>query len=258
MEELELNEAQTRVSELILETPAPAKHSARSAISHIKKAWKLKATDPEMAVFRAITAEEESVTTIFHSLKRLRYENSLKLKPWNHVHKSALQPFLAAIENNFYAAQMDQFNLVVELDQNETPKRFKTRATVMSESGEQFFVYPIPPLNFIIKQNGKICNFADELLQLTNQKTITKVIDHVKTLANRRNQLLYASQQGIPEVRDLPDSFFLERRDRIFRNLVLFLLIDPYPIQLFIQQALNAFLEVLGLLPTDLESRSDC
>jgi hypothetical protein len=34
-----------------------SKHCARSAIRHLECAWVLKDIDPEMAVFRAITAE---------------------------------------------------------------------------------------------------------------------------------------------------------------------------------------------------------
>jgi hypothetical protein len=111
--------------------------------------------------------------------------------------------------------------------------------------------YPIPPLHLELKLNGKVHNFADELLQLTDKQTIDKVIDAIKTRANTRNQVLYATRQGIPCVSELPDDFFFKKRDRLFLNLIVYLLIDPYPVQQFVQQALNGFLSMLGLLPQD-------
>jgi hypothetical protein len=249
MDDINFTDLQTKVCEMILVTPAPGKHSARSAISHLKKAWKLQELDPEMAVFRIITGEEESVSAIFHSLHRLRYIGAEKLNPKNHVHKSALQPFLNAIENNFNLTKLNNLKPTLELDINELSPKFKTRISIMDNSGNEVFAYPVPPLNFSIKQNGKVYNFEKEILQITNQQIIKKVTDYIRSLANERNRLLYSSNRGIPEIRNLSDKLFFDKRDRIFRNLILYLLIDPYPIQTFVQQALDAFLEMLGLLP---------
>jgi hypothetical protein len=204
-----------------------------------------------MAVFRAITAEEESATAVFHALMRVGYQGSKKLNPRNHIHKAALHPFLAAIENNFVLAHLDVFQPAVEIDSREGIPRLKTRITLTSEEGKQMWGYPIPPLHLELKLNGKVHNFADELLQLTDKQTIDKVIDAIKTRANTRNQVLYATRQGIPCVSELPDDFFFKKRDRLFLNLIVYLLIDPYPVQQFVQQALNGFLSMLGLLPQD-------
>ena len=65
--------------------------SAENAVRHMEKAWLLQKIDPEMALFRAITAEEEAATSLFLTLKERRYENSEKLnsktthtnKPWS-------------------------------------------------------------------------------------------------------------------------------------------------------------------------------
>ena len=254
MAELDLTDIQSKVSEMILATPAPGKHCARSAISHLTRCWTLRKLDPGMAVFRAITGEEESVSAIFHSLKRLKYVGAEKLKPRNHVHKAALQPFLAAVENNFYLSKIQNLSPGLEVDVNEKNPQLKTRLTIIDESGQGGYVYPVPPLNFSVKQNRRLYDFSGEILQVTNQSTIDKVVDHIRSIANRRNQVLYASQQGVPEVQGLSDKVLLDRRDRIFRNLIIYLLIDPHPIQLFVQQALTALLEMLGLLPRELDS----
>ena len=50
-----------------------------------------------MAVFRAITAEEEAATAIFLALKEHGYENADKIKFKKHPYKQALEPFLRSI-----------------------------------------------------------------------------------------------------------------------------------------------------------------
>lgn len=69
-----------------------------------------------------------------------------------------------------------------------------------------------------------------------------------------RNQILYASSEGIPTIADPIDGYILKRRDVIFTNLIIYLLIDPYKEkQLFVQQALSAFLKMLRLIPEDID-----
>ena len=100
--ELELTEIQKRIETLVLTTPARAKHSARSAIRHIQKAWLIRELDREMAVFHAITGEEEAATAIIYSLKRHNYPGSDQLNPHSHVHKNAVYPFFLAVGSILY------------------------------------------------------------------------------------------------------------------------------------------------------------
>ena len=254
METFSFTEMQTTVTDVISKTPAPGRHAARSAISHIERAWKLCDVDPEMAVFRGITAEEESVTAIFHSLRRLRYSGSEKLNLRSHVQKATLHPFLLAIENLLSVTVARSFKTSLEIDLDDEIPKFKTRITVQHKDGSEGYLYPIPPLNFSLELDGKIHDFESELLQLTKQQTLDKVVEYIKKQANRRNQVLYASQEGIPKLSSSPQKFILGTKDRVFRNLMLYLLIDPYPFQSFVQQALMAFLRMQGLLPRELES----
>jgi hypothetical protein len=257
MDRLPLTDVQSKLSELVLQVPAPGKHCCRSAISHIERAWTLRHMDKEMAVFRAITGEEESVSAIFHSLKRIGYVGADRLKPRDHVHKAALHPFLQAVKSNLAQARLDQLKPTLELNLDGKPAKFQVRLSLPQESGRHLHMYPVPPLNFTLKQNEKLYNFVKEILQVTKQQTLNTVIDHVRSIANRRNQVLYASQEGIPRVRELPDKFLITRRDRIFGNITLFLLIDPHPVQSFVQQALDAFLAMLRLLPKELEGETN-
>ena len=245
---IELNEIQKEIKELILDTPPPGKHCARNAIRHIEKAWEIKNIDREMAGFRAITGEEESVTAIFHSLKRRNYNASDKLKPWKHIHKTAMYPFLIAASQAFDPLK-SEMKPKLELHPELGRKRFRVRTTIKGPDGKKLWVFPEPPLNFIVKINDKLVDFTEQFSLLASEKNAKDIFTAIKKAANYRNQILYASQNGIPSLAEPIDKYLLKRKDIIFLNLSIFLLIDPYnEIQLFVQQALAAFLKMLNII----------
>ncbi len=245
---IELTTVQIEIKELILDTPPPGKHCARSAIRHIEKAWEIKEIDREMAGFRAITGEEESVTAIFQSLKRRRYKGSNKLNPRNHVHKAALYPFLMALSQAFEPVKAEM-EARLELHPESNRKRFRIRVTTKGPEGKPVWAFPEPPLNFNVMINDKLPDFSEELSLLASDKKAKDIFSAIKKAANYRNQILYASQKGIPSLAEPIDRYLLKRKDIIFLNLAIFLLIDPYSeIQLFVQQALAAFLKMLNII----------
>ena len=75
----------------------PGMWAAFNALRHLTRAWMIRELDPQMAVFRSITAEEESASAVFRAVKRLGYSGSRYLNPRNHVHKNALFPFCVAV-----------------------------------------------------------------------------------------------------------------------------------------------------------------
>lgn len=76
--------------------------------------------------------------------------------------------------------------------------------------------------------------------------------EHWTKLSNRRNEILYAAEQGGPSWDGSVDGYVRRRRQVILHNLVIYLMIEPYPEkQLFVQQALSAFLHLLGLIPQE-------
>lgn len=241
-----------KVTELILDTPAPGKHCARNAIAHIKKAWEIKEIDPEMAAFRAITGEEEAATAIMHSLSRRKYIGAEKLNYRDHTYKAAVFPFFQGISGAF-ARHLEQFKVTLEIDTKDKKPTLKTRINIPRPTGDVMHAYPDPPLHFEITMNGKIYDFSHELEKLATLKNVKKITDYIKRQANTRNVILYAATQGIPQIK-LPIEGFLERkRSIVFGHLVIYLLIDPYKEhQLFVQQALTAFLKMLNAVPKDI------
>ncbi len=246
---LELTELQEHVEGLILGTPSPGKHSARSAIRHIQKAWEIRELDREMAGFRAITGEEESASAIYHALKRRRYNGADKLDPRNHVHKAALYPFLIAVSQALQPLAKSELEPRLELKEENGRKRIRSRVTVTTPSGDSMWAYPEPPLHYTLTINDKLHDFSEELAKLANEKSAKDMITAIRGAANLRNQIIYASQQGIPSLSESLDKYLLKRRDVIFRNLIIYLMIDPYrEKQLFVQQSLAAFLKMLKLV----------
>ncbi len=252
MHELELTDFQKAIAEFVEHAAKPGRHCARSAIIHIQNAWKIRSLDPDMSVFRSITAVEESATAIFHTLKRHGYEGSDKLQLRSHVHKAALRPFLGAIETNFANSRLEQFSLALEAVGTGKDGRILVRFSLPNAPEDMKYAYPEPPLHFALGRNGEKYHFTEELRDIVNKHNADTILKHVKALANRRNRLLYASPEGVPKVMALPDCFLLRERDTVFQHLCIYLMIDPYcEKQLFVQQALESFLKMLELLPDD-------
>lgn len=239
------------IAHLILETPAPGKHFARHALHHLKRAWEIKCIDPEMAVFRAITAEEEAATAIFHSLKRHKYPNAEKLNQRNHVHKAAVRVMFNAIKRGLATSGVENSEPQIQIDSNATPRRFQLGIKLPSEGGPPLGAICIPPLNFSLKKNGIEFNFMEQLEEIATEKGAKEVIDLMNKEANARNQLLYASTAGIPRLGDKPtvDEVLMARQRNVLSFLRTYLMIDPYPEhQIFVCQCLDIFLRAVNIV----------
>lgn len=251
---MELNSFEDKVIEHILQSSAPGKHAARSALRHLERAWELADKMPELAVFSAITAEEESATALFHILKKYRYENAQILNIRSHLHKTALHPFLLAMGKLFHEFTRSyspkfEFNSDLSCDGAE---RLRIRLTVLSETGERLWAYPMPPLEFTVLNDGAIHQFEPELSKLATEKNAASAYTYVQKLSNRRNLVLYAKNNGIPHITKNIEPFLIYRKSVVFSHLIAILLIDPYSEQQsFVQQALIAFLSMLRAMPDE-------
>jgi hypothetical protein len=67
--------------------------SAAGAITHLRKAWKIREADSEMAALRSITAEEEAATALIIHLRERQYVAAQHLNYRDHRVKLALFPF---------------------------------------------------------------------------------------------------------------------------------------------------------------------
>ncbi len=223
-----------------------SRNCARSAIRHIEMAWKIKDIDPEMAVFRTITAEEEAATAIFLALKEQRYEGANKIKHKKHSYKLALEPFIGSICKFSEKWSKvpgfpfgDKFQLIITGEGKEQ----KLEISFYYKDG---LITSTPPLGFEISKNGKPYYFEEELLEITSLDNREGFIQYIQEVANKRNQVLYAQSNGMPNVQNA-EGYIRRRKNVVFILLRVFALIYPYKEKaLFVQQALSAFLAMMG------------
>lgn len=232
------------VANQILNTHVPGRHAARNALAHIENAWKIKDIDPTMAAFRSITGVEEAATAIFHALKRQKYNNAHLLNKDRHFHKAAVYPFFQAI-----GSLLASLNFKAQLlcDTKKEPPKLEIGVTLPFELFKGKLIRPEPPLNFDITMNGEVYDFSKQLAKLVSEKNTKSFCKYSNDLANFRNKILYSSNEGIPSVRLTENN--LRRKEEIIVNfLIVYLLISQYDErQLFVQQAIDAFVKILNL-----------
>lgn len=231
---------------------APKRHSRhcfRSALNHLERANMLREHDLEMCIFRAITAEEEAATGLMMCLKERGYKNSEKLKQRDHTHKNAVVPFLSILgiffEESFGLQGIKPFLHIQEQD----GERRLTIGIPMVVDGLHTHAYPIPPLNLSISSNDRPPSYTRQIAAYVENTQANGIVSHIKEQANLRNKVLYAHTNGYPKVTDLPSEFLATRENRVLAMLKAYLLIFPYrEIQPFVQDTLDAFLAMLGVL----------
>lgn len=229
------------IASLILKAHVPERHAARNALAHIEKAWILKDIDPAMAAFRAITGVEEATTAIFHALKRKGYNKADYLEKNRHHHKAAIQPFLSAI-----ATVLDSLGIKVQLHFDSKGKHPKLKIAILSPFDDGF-LYPDPPLHYLVLANGTTHDFSPEINSIITTQNVKTFCEYSRTLAEERNKILYASHNGIPSIK-ITDKYLQRKESLIVTLLSIFLLISQYnERQLFVQQALDAYVKTLNL-----------
>jgi len=243
------------IVDLIPEMPKPSRWPAFNAIQHLNLSWKIKDIDPQMSLFRAITAEEEAATALFLSIKRHNYDGAKSLNKFSHIQKNTVIPVFDAISRVVakFGSQMPPTEIYLDTKE-EKPKlaiRFKKNHPL---TGVPSYAYPIPPLNFSIfggKANGTIKkeDFSAGIEEIVKNTNVNNIFEHLKNRANLRNQLLYAAPEGYPSINGNIETTLQQYQKNTFVILRMYMLIDPYAkIQLFVQQALYVFLKTINKL----------
>lgn len=244
-----LTATERRAWETILKSVAPGKHAARNAVFHLERARQIVDIDPNMAIFRAITAEEEAARALFHALERRRYATADRLHWRNHKHKAAVVPFLEAVGRFVSTAGFIKPELVFDHRAGD-PGQLRVRFKVPDGKGGHVWVYPDPPLNFRLAVDDKLHDFQAEVESLLSDQSVATFDKFVRERANHRNRLLYATAEGIPRVDgDIPREL-AERRETAFSVLAAFLLVDTVTAhQPFVAQLADAFARLMDLIP---------
>jgi hypothetical protein len=253
MELDQLSEVERLLAESVLRQPAPGKHAARSAISHIQKAYLIKDIDPSMALFRAITGQEEAARAIFHALQRRRYLHASKLKWRDHKHKAAVIPFLMAVVESI--EQIEFVKAELEFVDVNGEYRLRSKIEWQLPNGRVKTIIPDPPLDVRMEVQGEEYDFFLDIETVVAKNNYANVKKYIHDLANERNRLLYATERGVPFISSSIDADLAKKRENVFVMIAVYLLIDCYPTQqLLVSQSLRAFLKMIGELSSTDES----
>jgi hypothetical protein len=238
---------------------SPTRWPAFNAVRHLNRAWRIREIDPEMAVFRAITAEEEAATSVFLSLKQHRYPGADKLKPRDHVQKNALLPFFDAV-TRVLSTMQDPPPLQLHLDASFEPPRLVFRLQIQHPERGLVWAAPQPPLHFTARRSTdggasyRVEDFAQGVDQVVSRAGAKSMKDHLRERANSRNRLLYASPGGYPQFGGKIDASMAFFQRNVFTLIRMYLMIEPYPQhQNFVQQVLLSFLKALELFEGEIE-----
>ena len=131
-----------------------------AALLHLSCAHRIADVDPEMAMFRAITAEEEVATALLRAVQSIGYPGASRLRVRNHVYKAAVFPFIAAISKH---ASNLKFNGIIEIrlgvpKEGERPRL--TLAFILDGARAGQYAHPNPPLNLHLRE-GEEKSFPD-------------------------------------------------------------------------------------------------
>jgi hypothetical protein len=228
-----------------------ATHCFRSALYHLEQAELLREVDPAMAIFRAITAEEEAASGVMRCVVEMGYPAADSLNPHDHAHKHAVFPFMQILELFFGQALANHFtNYYLHIKEVDGATRL-TLALNVKINGEPQLAYPIPPLNFGVKNpdTNETPDYSLQINQLIAAKGKASVKVFLRKEANLRNEILYADPNGYPTIPSLDVGFLVERRVRVLAMINVYLLIFPYQVhQPFVAQALASFVKLLQQL----------
>jgi hypothetical protein len=256
--EIPLSELDKGIADVVPAMAPPPRWAAFNAIRHLNSSWRLRSLDPEMAAFRAITAEEEAATALFLSLKRRHYRGAQWIKHHNHVHKNGVIPFVDSVSRLFERFRTFLPRTELYFDTAQSPARLVLRLKLPNPAtGELVWAHPQPPLHFSFSSGGKeksssLYTFEREIQQIATETGVATIIEHIKERANLRNKLLYSASEGYPDISGDIELGLRSYQRNVFVILKIYLMVDPYPNQQnFIQQCLDAYLNMLKLVPPD-------
>jgi hypothetical protein len=251
---LDLTEADKSLLEIISGFKGAGLFFARSAVRHINRAYKIVDLDPEMAVLRLITAEEEAASAIFSSLQRRRYAQASDLNKKSHTQKMGFYAFL----KTFFIfckkfPELEKYNPRVLIDKSNKEVFLEFDTPVNGVSAK-----PVPPLNFSISTQGGIYDFIPSFKEFCSKNNVNGMRRYVEDMMSIRSAALYAKEDSLPQISMNKELYMKEKKETVFSVLTVYAMIDPYKEkQMFPTQAIAAFLNILNITFTQEELAKD-
>jgi hypothetical protein len=234
---------------LAAKLPGSVRNRLLSSLEHFDRAFALFQIDREIASFRAITGEEEAATALMKAIALRRYRHANHFNPHDHQHKAAVIACVRAIGLDIQPI-LAEFQLVFDFEK----RRIDIKVPLSNFDvigGENLAIQPVEPLDFVHTRNGTSEGnvFKEAIDNLAAKSQFENVRRMVKSIANSRNTLLYASDSSLHQSKATLD-ILEQRKTTAMVLLVLAVMILQSRKQLrLVGQAISAFLEVISKLP---------
>ena len=247
--EYPFTEWQKQLEEAYRQLKGRPKFCGLNAFRGLRRSWLIAAIDPEISVFRAVTAEEEAATALIFALKHRQYPGSEKLHHRSHKHKAGIAIFLQMMKE--FIVGLNIRSIGAEITYVDGMPRIDVQLPL-----PEGFAKPDEPLNLVghklDESTLKILRFEDQLQSYADKRGAPDFRKACEEEANLRNLLLYATDVGLNVVSNVDYSLvFRGRSTSLLLSLAICVLQTPMH-QLFVVQAIEAFLGALNSLPDDL------
>lgn len=217
-----------KIEAMVLMLSGRPRHCGKNAFRRLNQGWILKEIDPEMALFSILTAEEEASTALIFALKQKQYPGANKLNHRNHQHKVGLMCMIKAVWKVLVDNKFPDMNILFHSN--------KPRIDI------QIHANPTTPYSITLKNGDLKFDFHEQLMTLASNKGADNFLKYFEKEANFRNQILYASDKGIPKV-SFDEKFFNSYKKRVLTLLALTIVVlqtsNPQPLA---DQVLQSYL----------------
>jgi hypothetical protein len=225
-----------------------ARAASMNAFKHLRLAWKLRDTDANMAALRAITAEEEAASAVIYLAQQKGYRGAHKLNFRDHIHKASIFPFICAVGRAIENSGIADIKIGIDPVSPKIFISFALPQSIQDETG-QTRGEPDHPLNLAINIGTTASNvvlFEDELAKMLNIAKPKTVRDVFEEIANLRNKLLYATDDGAYVI-DIDRRFIEEKQRRVCILIGVAICISQTPVhQLLVAQSIKGLLQSLA------------
>ncbi len=239
----------------VLKLKGKPRYCGMNAFRGLRRAWQIAHIDPEIALFKGITAEEEAATALMSALQRKRYPGAKKLSPWNHAHKAGLSPFLRVIESMIAKSGFPTPRMRIQHDGPCPRLDILLPGEIWGMPG--ITASPDEPLNIIISEGevadgtSRVMRFEEQLQEYAGARGFKDMLTAVEEDANKRNRLLYAADNGLPVVQGIDAGLIEYQRPVLVMLTLTVAVLQTSMRQPLAVQALEAYLTMLGRLPNE-------